>query len=132
MSHRPGKILLSVLWLWASLPAWSFQSAGGHGRSLTCVHACALSGARLTQGGRLASMGDGSCGVRAHSQSQALQAQRADAVQPAPGLPSALAEAPAVAAPYLADASPAPRGPPLPRLYLWSQHPSAQAPPTFL
>ena len=130
MSYRPLHSLLIALFVWASLPAWTVQARHGHGRSLACVHACALLDSVLTQGGKLASLGQGDCSVSA--------VDRADAVLVgavkvgSPPMAAALAACAPIAspAPGLAYQAAAPRrGPPALGGFLSCEHRQAQAPP---
>ena len=132
MRSRSLASLLIVLLAWTSLPAWSVQSQPGHAASLACVHACALSAALMTQDGRLPSMAAGQCLVRSSAAPATLQV---DGVKACPAV-AATAPVPALAAgmPVLASAfslGQPRRGPPAYGGFLWSQHPSAQAPPTL-
>lgn len=123
--------LLIALLAGTSVPAWSVQSQAGHTGSLACVQACALGEALMTHNGRLSAVGTGQCWVRSQNPATTL---RVDAVKV-----SRLAGA--ASGPSLARALPAllpafslgyrRRGPPAYGGFLWSQHPSAQAPPTL-
>lgn len=125
--------LFALALAFSTLPAWSMQMACARRgpASLACVRLCAHSAALLTQDGKLASLGHGDCSVRSQPSDDSLTAERAQAPQSVDALFCALAPAPVVtnAAP---GASLCLRGPPSPSLFLWCQHPSANAPPSFV
>lgn len=123
---------LAVLLVLGSAPAWSMQMgcARTGSASLACVRLCAHSAALLTQGGKLAGLGHADCSVSAHQSDDSLSVAQAKA-------PQAM-DAPALALVPVFTAAPAAsslaldlRGPPWPSLFLFSEHPSAKAPPTL-
>ena len=132
MRIRSLHSLLIVLLVLASLPAWTVQSQAGHGRTLACVHACALSDSVMTDHGRLPGLGNGQCSVRSQARAAALVPVPIKVMVPAGGIsaPGSVATGLPLASGFNA-ASPR-RGPPAYGGFLWSQHPSAQAPPTLL
>lgn len=132
MKSRCFPSLMIVLLAWTSLPAWSVRSQAGHAATLACVHACALGEALMTHGGRLPALGEGQCLVRSPAAAATLQVDAAKisplaaSAELAPSLAGA-----ASALPSVAGLGHPRRGPPAYGGFLWSQHPSAQAPPTL-
>jgi hypothetical protein len=117
----------------AGLPAWSFADLcpSGNTPSLACVKACARGSALLTQGGKLAGLSAGSCGVRVRAAQQPGLAP-VSFVLAAPAGFAAMVQA-ALPPPFSAvNGGLSARAPPPPGGYLSCDHPLAQAPPTLL
>jgi hypothetical protein len=132
MRFRLLHSLLIALLAWSSLPAWSVQARNGHGRTLACVHACAVSDRLMTQDGKLAGLGQGACSVSAQDRVDGVVAPAVSVAQPDAVLVLPAAAMQASPAPGLAYQASAPRrGPPEPCGFLSSEHPQAQAPPQF-
>jgi len=122
--------LLALSLLAASAPSWACaRSCDGRAVSLACVQVCEQSQALLSQGGKLATLGQDRCEVRVSAAPEAtlsaapeLAAPASLFVLPAPALAAAPAALPRVAA--------ATRGPPAFASVLLTETPRSNAPPS--
>lgn len=122
---------LALLLAFAAAPgAACLRSCSVGAEDLACLRLCAQSHALLSENGALPTLAAADCGVEL--QAAPLLASVSPVQLEAPTLLTVIAAAQPVAAAGLAYAVPASlRGPPLPHAYLGSQHPQANAPPSY-